>query len=171
VPFEVLKKRRDNLMKKKIVFLFAIMALIVIVTSFSEETYAFRDLTRKEAETLYLAAYHPKELACIFFTIGKWVTSVGVGEMGREREVYIKLRELGLIRFEESPPFSNLSSASGRSRVYNSEITEKGKSEIMEVGEGLMKFLDLPDFGAGERKWYSIQMFALKFLGCGGIRN
>lgn len=120
------------------------------------------DLTRKEAERLYLAAYpHAgNEPYYIFFTIGKWVTPFPA-PMGREKDVYIKLQQLGLISFSEKE--------GGWHKEYDSEVTEKGKSEITEVTKEHMKNLNLPNFEG--RKWYKIKMFNVKFGGCTGVRN
>lgn len=145
---------------KKMASLVALLVLAIVLLS-AVYAMASKDLMRKEAERLFLAAFPgaSNESQYIFLPIGVW-GAFPAPMSTTEKNIFIKLQRLGLLNFNEKDKGWN-------GKEYSTEITEKGKSEITDTkGFDISR---LPDFK--QAKWYKIRMFNAKFIRCTGIRN
>ena len=158
-------------MKKRMFLLFIL--LVVILMYFSVEVYAFKELTRKEAEQLYFSAFRIKDKdkpnpVHLYVMVGKW----GENPIGRalggymsteEKNVYNKLQQLKLMKLRKT--------WKGELTYYESEVTEEGKDQLIQVEEREQFWIVFREKNTESYRWYKIKLLSYKFFGCTGIRN
>jgi hypothetical protein len=148
-------------MKNKLFIWFLI--LIAVLIYFPMEVYAFKDLTRKEAENLLLAAYPVSKSPIpiyLYFQTGKFASTYSSPVTQSEEKMYTKLKELDFLDFRKGE------GDVGVLDRYEVKVREERKNELIEVQKE-----ELEKFKVEGGRWYKTKIFSTKFIGCSGVRN